>query len=383
MVRSHSRRFSKLIVFAFLAACTRKPIDLTKVNAELLEAAQKGDTVSVQRLLQNGAAIEAKDRGGSTPLGVAANYHHADTAKLLLAKGADPVAGGLAGESALADAAIGSDSTRVALILERGSDSKTSTNALFAMSESRSLVVNEENQDIPVELAFPNDSEIVKLLVEHGADIDARDEEEATPLMRAAAFGQTGVVRALLDHGANAEAKDKSGNTALIAAGCACAIIDMPETLPSMKLLLEKGADVNAKNKVGTTALMAAASWGRAANIQLLIGKGAKIDAKDKDGNTALLIAAAPGALPTADATELLLNSGANIEARNSQGDTALILASKGGYEDARTVRLLLSRGADVSAKDTHGYTALALALKNHRAAVAVLLKNAIAARQQ
>lgn len=381
--RVHSVRLLKVVVFAFLAACTRKPTDLTKLNAELLEATRKGDTGSVQHLLQKGATIEAKDRGGSTPLALAANCRHADTAKLLLAKGADLVAGGLAGENALSDAAVGGNSTRVALILERGSDSKTSSNALFAMSESRPLVVTEEKQDYPVELAFPNDSEIVKLLVEHGADIEARDEEEATPLMRAAEFGQTGIVRALLEHGANAEAEDKYGDTTLIAAACECAVIDMPETLPSMKLLLQKGVDVNARNKVGTTALMAAASYGRAANIQLLIGKGAKIDTKDKDGNTALLISAAPSALPMADATRVLLDRGANIEARNNQGDTALILASKGGYEDARTVRLLLSRGADVGAKDKHGYTALTFALKNHRTAVASLLKRAMAARQQ
>jgi hypothetical protein len=255
---SHSRRLLKIIAFAFLAACTRKPADVTKLNAELLEAAQQGNTESVQHLLQRGAIIEAKDRDRSTPLALAANHHHADTAKLLLAKGADPIAGGLAGENALSDAAVDSNSTRVSLILERGSDRQTSNKALFAMSEFRPLVVNEQRQDIPVEIAFPDDTEIVNLLIEHGADIEARDQEDATPLMRAAAFGQTGIVRALLDHGANVRAKDKYGNTALIAAACECAVVDMPETLPSMKLLLEKGADVNAKNRDGNTALILA-----------------------------------------------------------------------------------------------------------------------------
>jgi uncharacterized protein len=362
--RPPSVRLLTVVVLAVLAGCARRQTDFTKLNAELLEAARKGDSGAVKHLLQEGAKIEVKDRDGSTPLALAANYHHADTAKTLLAKGADPLAGGLAGANALSDAANESNSTKVALILERGSDTKTSSGALFAMSENRPLVVDEKKQDYPVELAFPNDSEIVKLLIEHGADIEARDVEGATPLMRAAEHGQT-------------------GNSALIAAACICAVIDMNDTLPSMKLLLEKGADVNARNNVGTTALMAAAGWGRTANIQLLIAKGAKIDTKDKDGNTALLISAASGALPTADATKMLLDRGANIESRNNNADTALILASKGGgYEDDKTVSLLLERGADVGATDKSGYTPLSLALKNHRTAIASLLKKALATRQ-
>ena len=134
---SHSRRLLKIVAFAFLAACTRNLIDVTKLNAELLEAAQKGNTESVEHLLQKGATIEAKNRDGSTPLALAANHHHTNTAELLLAKGADPVAGGLAGENALSDAAVDSNSTRVSLILERGSDRKTNNKALFEMSQSR------------------------------------------------------------------------------------------------------------------------------------------------------------------------------------------------------------------------------------------------------
>ena len=270
MGSSHSQFLAILIAFLFLAACTRKPTDVTKLNVELLEAAQKGDTVSVEHLLQEGATIEATNRAGSTPLSLAAHYRHADTAKLLLANGADPVAGGLAGENALSEAAVNSSSTRVSLILERGSDSKTTSKALFAMSEGRPLVVNEERQDVAVELAFPDDSEILKLLIEHGADIETRDEEGATPLMRAAEFGQTGIVRELLKHGANVGAEDKYGNTALITAACQCASIDMPETLPSMKLLLEKGADVNAKNRDGDTALTLALKNHQSAVANLL-----------------------------------------------------------------------------------------------------------------
>jgi ankyrin repeat protein len=149
--------------------------------------------------------------------------------------------------------------------------------------------------------------------------------------MVAAEHGQSGVVRALLEKGADVEARDKYGFTALIGAACECAVIDMPETLESMRLLLGKGANINAKNKTGTTALMAAASAGRTANIQLLLDKGANIEAKDSHGDTALLLSASGSGLPSADATKMLLARGANLEARNNDGDTAFASRTTAG----------------------------------------------------
>src|SRR6202011_3754409 len=85
--------------------CARRPVDSARVDSELLQAARKGDTASVQRLLQHGAHIEAKDQGGSTALALAGDFGHSDTVKLLLEEGADPVAGSLNGGRALIDAA--------------------------------------------------------------------------------------------------------------------------------------------------------------------------------------------------------------------------------------------------------------------------------------
>jgi ankyrin repeat protein len=314
---------------------------------------------------------------------------------LLLGKGADPIAGGLSGEGALAKAVRSGYTTKVALILERGADPKTKNEALFIMGESGPAVLKvlsvppgptklQEDRERP-DIDY---SKTVGLLLDHGADIEARNEEDDTPLIWAAENGQTDVVRGLLERGADVEAKNKYGGTALGSAACECATIDMPETLESMKLLLEKGAKANAKNKAGSTALMAAASAGRTENMQLLLDKGATIDSKDNDGNTALLVSAgagpysAVGVVYTVNPVKLLLERGADIEARNKHGDTALILAaSRGGYEDAETVRLLLERSADVGAKNNRGQTALDLALKNHRTEIVSLLRKAMESR--
>jgi uncharacterized protein len=91
------------VVISATISCTRQKRDT--LDADLLQAARKGDTASVERLLKKGANIEAKDQGDWTALAVAANYGHADTVKLLLENGADPVAGQLDGDKALFDAA--------------------------------------------------------------------------------------------------------------------------------------------------------------------------------------------------------------------------------------------------------------------------------------
>ena len=376
--------------------CARRPTDSASPDIALLQAARRGDTASLQRLLRAGADVEAKDQGGSTALAVAANYGHPEAVKLLLQNGADPVAGGLNGETAFVDAARQANANKVELLLDRGADLSLKNKALFAVGESEPPTLEaapggatqqvhrpqqQEADNGTARFPLMDPGETARLLLERGASIEARNEEEDTPLIEAAAYGGTDVVNILLEKGAEVEARDNLGMTALIAAACDCAIIDMPDTLDSMKLLLEKGANVNASDKEGRTALMYAAGWGRTHIVQLLLDKGARIESKDRHGNTPLLLSAS-GGYPTAGATELLLARGANIEARNNDGDTALILAaSKSGYEDARIVRLLLDKGADAGATDKQGHTALALALKNRRSEIVLLLRSAMTPR--
>lgn len=378
-----------LIVSAMIG-CTRRPPTSAKLDTELLQASRRGDIPSLRRLLRQGAKIDARDEGGSTAVAIAADFGHRDAVKLLLDKGADPVAGGISGESALVEAAQVGYATKIALILERGVSQKAMNDALFTLADSAPAVVKIVSTPGPIQtrpnLERPDIdyAKCVGLLLDYGANIEAQNEVSETPLMWAAQHGQTEVVRALLERGAAVDVKDKYGNTALIGAACECAVIDMPETLESMKLLLGKGAQANAKNKVGGTALMAAASAGRTENMRLLLDSGAEVDLKDDDGNTALLVSAGAGPYTpvgvayTKDPVNLLLERGANIRATNKKGDTALMLAaSNSGYEDAATVKLLLDRGAEAGSRNKHGQTALDLALKNHRTEAASLLRKA------
>ena len=180
---------------------------------------------------------------------------------------------------------------------------------------------------------------IVKLLLDKGANIEAKNIYGSTALIIAAYNGHADVVTLLLAKGANIEAKDNDGNTAL----ANVALSFGREDVNMVKLLLEKGANIDAKNKNGETALMLAAMEGRAAVVKLLLDKGTDVNTKDNNRNTALMWAASPSA-GYAEIVKLLLDKGADVEAKNNTGETALILAIMSGR--AGVFRALFERGA-------------------------------------
>jgi hypothetical protein len=101
----------------------------------------------------------------------------------------------------------------------------------------------------------------------------------------AAAFGLEDIVRVLLEKGADVKAKDTNGETALHQAA-------RSGHEATVRLLLEKGANVMAIGDSGRTALHMATRWGSEAAVRLLLERGADVIAKDKYGKTALYYAA-------------------------------------------------------------------------------------------
>lgn len=195
-------------------------------------------------------------------------------------------------------------------------------------------------------------------------DIDVKDEEGKTALMRADEEGDTEAIEKLLGKGADIEVKDDYGNTILMEA------IDQDQ-IEAVKLLIDKGADIEAINDNGYNAIMWAACKGQTDIVDLLISKGANIEASNIDeGETPLLLATAEGHNET---VELLLDKGADIEAKSSKGETALILAAYNGHTGI--VELLIDRGATIEAKDVVGKTALSLAEEEGYKEIVKLLK--------
>ena len=123
---------------------------------------------------------------------------------------------------------------------------------------------------------------------------------EFTPLMFAAAYGQYEVVKILLEKGAAVDAKSAEGATPLI-------IATQGEHLRIMKLLLERGATVDLKANTGFTALVVAVENGDFAGVTLLLEKRANANVEFK-GRTALRLAEEKSRMDIAD---LLRKAGA------------------------------------------------------------------------
>ena len=119
-----------------------------------------------------------------------------------------------------------------------------------------------------IEAAKAGNYEIVKTLIEKGADVNAKDELEITALMWASAWGRTEVAKLLIKNNADVNAKDSNGWTALMKAS-------VNNNFETSELLLEKGADVNARDNYGKTALDRAREFGQLIVAGLLVENGA------------------------------------------------------------------------------------------------------------
>ena len=119
-------------------------------------------------------------------------------------------------------------------------------------------------------------AEVQHLLLDRGADVNARNQYDRAPLHVACYRGRVDIVQLLLDHGADVEARDEDGNTPLHWA-CINGHTD------TARLLLDRGADVGAHDKKDRIPLHYACIFcGHPDIVRLLLDRGADVNARDK-----------------------------------------------------------------------------------------------------
>jgi beta-lactamase regulating signal transducer with metallopeptidase domain len=201
-------------------------IENRQLDTALFEAAERGDTGRMERLLVEGANVNAQLQGDGTPLIAAARNGHEGAVLLLLNRGAD------------INLAVAGDG-----------------NPLIAAAQNRHLLT-------------------VRLLLERGADIHKAVRGDGNALIMAARGGSVPVVQLLLDRGANIEQVVPGDENALIEASAS-------GHLPVVKLLVGRGANVNARvwveeQKEWRTPLNMAQRRGRTEVVEYLRSAGAR-----------------------------------------------------------------------------------------------------------
>ncbi|KAM0517558.1 hypothetical protein ACHAPS_008124 [Verticillium nonalfalfae] len=253
------------------------------------------------------------------------------------------------------------------------------------------------------------DPEIVRLLIEKGAEIEAQDENGVTALQGATDWGRLKAVEVMLAHGADhsyGQTDDKEANSttwkpivqasqnnyakivALLLSkgadanangpsGCALYLAARGGHVDVCKMLLENGAVANVSTTEFASPLSVAVETGKLELVQLLLDHGAEIEAvfkgtgDDDTKDTPLTIAARQG---LTEIVELLLERGANPNHYEGDLDPPLYLASWRGH--VLIVKMLLEKGADPNAQlDGQDWTAVHAAYDNPEAMRLLLAK--------
>jgi ankyrin repeat protein len=262
------------------------------------DASVDGDDVAVQ------AGLVGKGGGGLTALVFAAREGDVESAKALVGRGAKIDQTTEYGWTPLLTAINNRNYALAEMLIDSGADvnlaNKGGWTPLYIATDNRNI----EGGDYPVPKPDLDHLEIIRALLAHGANPNARVrdntltrtiftmqwffEDGATAFIRAAQSSDTELMKLLLEYKAEPTLATANGDNALTAAGGIGWVEGVTyersaqDNVDALRLLLDLGLDPNYANGEGRTALMGAALKGRNGAVQLLVDRGAKLDQNDR-----------------------------------------------------------------------------------------------------
>ncbi|XP_017339679.1 poly [ADP-ribose] polymerase tankyrase-2 isoform X3 [Ictalurus punctatus] len=325
----------------------RKGANINDKTKDLLTplhlAAEKSHNDIIELLVKHEAKVNVVDNQGQTPLHRAAQCGHLQSCRLLMSAGSDPLITSLQGFT----------------------PSQLSNDSIQDILQEGVLAGNLDTDRQLLEASKSGDLETVKKMCTL-QNVNCRDAEgrQSTPLHFAAGYNRVAVVEYLLQHGADVHAKDKGGLVPLHNA-CSYGHYEVAE------LLVIHGAVINVADLWKFTPLHEAAAKGKYEICKLLLQHGADPTKKNRDGNTpldlvkegdtdiqdllrgdtALLDAAKKGCLSRVKK----LCSPGNVNCRDTHGRHSTPLHLAAGYNNLEVAEYLLQHGAEVNSQDKGG----------------------------
>lgn len=285
----------------------------------LMWAVAAGSFDVVRLLLERGADVHARSNSGFSPLLFAAREGDVEMTRVLLDAGARVNDTDDSGVSALHVATVRGHAPLALFLLDRGADPKADKPGYTPLHWAAAKV---ELSEYPTRYGKWHEWSVlggivegrmalVKALLARGADPNAKLAKPtprfsnegggyralgSTPLFMAASNGDTETMKVLVEAGADPNARNTDESTVLITAvgrpsGDAQDPIPQAVALAGVTLAISMGIDVNAVDKAGETALHTAAYLGHDQVIKFLVAHGASVNQRNKRNETALRIA--------------------------------------------------------------------------------------------
>ena len=296
-----------------------------------------GNLSDVKFLVESGANINYVPKKGMTALCCACLSNHIECVKYLIEKGAH-VCKDLESKEHLPifSATIADNPEIIDLLIQNGAQ----------------INAHSYNKRLPIHTAARYGKlNALKYLVEHGADIDNNWMVMGqTPLFFAISNNNLDCVEYLLSKGANIEATDSTKRTPLMYAMC-----NLNNKLA--EIILRHGANVNAIGLDNRTPPIFAALNDNYEGLKMLVQHKCNLDIVSNRGETALILGVIRGNI---EIIRLLLENGANPNIKNQSGNTAISIS-----KTDEITKILICGGADPNVHDKKGISPLITAIKN------------------
>ena len=204
---------------------------------------------------------------------------------------------------------------------------------------------------------------VKQLIIKHPQHVNVTFGRYKFPLLAALGEEHIEVAELLLEHGANVDARDTTGETILLK------VLSQRQRNPvnKVKLLLKQGADVNVRDGALTSPLHLAEYGGELEVAEILIQHKADVNSPDNKGMTPLHILSerlANNENCVFNHARFLIEHGADVNRRDNDNETPLHLAIRRAW--FKFARTLLGKGADFNAENNKGKTPLHILPESH-----------------